>query len=190
MPHFWSARIPFLLQAQHAKRRIFGQFLILAVSSVRKISAGRIEGISNSDLEFWPCNGPPKFRLLQICEVIICQLICPIISVNMSVRRCVAVFPACQVCEHQMPVENSKVIFGQGLDPKRGWFNHIFDRQVQWFFLVRLSIYDIYIYYLLVNIVLFFLVTPGYRTVMETMVHGKPKKWFLFDFDDFPWFSQ
>ena len=97
---------------------------------------------------FWPCNGPPKFRLLQICEVIICQLICPIISVNMSVRRCVAVFPACQVCEHQMPVENSKVIFGQGLDPKRGWFNHIFDRQVQWFFLVRLSIYDIYIYIL------------------------------------------
>ena len=47
----------------------------------------------------------------------------------------------------------------------------------------------IYIYYLLVNIVLFFLVTPGYRTVMETMVHGKPKKWFLFDlmiFHGFP----
>jgi hypothetical protein len=65
MPHFWScaSRFYFKLSTPNA-RRIFGQFLILVVSSVRKISGGRIEGISNSDLEFWPCNGPPK-----ICEV-------------------------------------------------------------------------------------------------------------------------
>ena len=91
-----------------------------------------------------------------------------------------------------MPVENSKVIFGQDLDPKRGWFNHNFDRQVQCFFFLSGCPYIIYIYIYdcwSISSSCFSWLPSGYLTVMETMVHGKPKTWFLYDFDDFTWFS-